>query len=133
VNFICACESSTTLCTYLLLGAEYKPKVRWSDETRNSKTRLLSEICTFVDMVPPFRDLANKSMGSMLDVQKDQLFQLITPRIASFKQSLSSNESVSEWDDAETALRAALYHLRHLSQSWSQVLSLEVYHLAIGE
>lgn len=84
-------------------------------------------------MVPPFRDLANKSMGSMLDVQKDQLSQLITPRIASFKESLSSNESVSEWDDAETALRAALYHLRHLSQSWSQVLSREVYHLAIGE
>lgn len=84
-------------------------------------------------MVPPFRDLANKSMGDMLEIQKRQLFELISPRLVSFKQALSSNESVSEWDDAETALRAALYHLRHLSQSWSQVLSCEVYHLAVGE
>ena len=90
-------------------------------------------MCTFVDMVPPFRELANKSMGSMLEAQKCQLFELISPRLASFKEALSSNESVSEWDDAETALRAALYHLRHLAQPWSQVLSREVYHLAIGE
>ena len=54
-------------------------------------------------------------------------------RLASFEQALSSNESVTEWDDAKTASRAALYHLRHLSQSWSQVLSREVYHLAIGK
>ena len=83
-------------------------------------------------MVPPFRELATKSMGSMLELQKSQLFELISPRLASFEQALSSNESVMEWDDAETALRAALYHLRHLSQSWSQVLARDVYHLAIG-
>lgn len=115
------------------LGAEYKTKFRSDDEKSQSKTHILSQACTFVDMVPPFRALANKSMGYMLEVQKSQLFELISPRLASFKQALSSNESVSEWDDAETALRAALYHLKHLSQSWSQVLACEVYHLAIGE
>jgi centromere/kinetochore protein ZW10 len=68
----------------------------------------------------------------MLELQKSQLFELVSQRLSSFEQSLSSNDSVVEWDDAETALRAALYHLRHLSQSWSQVLSREVYHLALG-
>ena len=117
----------------LTLGAEYKRKFKSDDEKSESKTNILSKVCTFVDMVPPFRELANKSMGSMLEAQKSQLFDLISPRLTSFKEALSSNESVSEWDDAETALRAALYHLRHLAQSWSQVLSREVYHLAIGE
>jgi len=125
-------------CVYLaheasLLGSEYKRKFRSSNENSQSKTHLLSEVCTFVDMVPPFRDLANKSMGAMLEVQKSQLFELISPRLTSFKEALSSNESVTEWDDAETALRAALYHLRHLCQSWRQVLSREVYHLTIGK
>lgn len=83
-------------------------------------------------MVPPFRELANRAMGSMLEVQKSELFELISSRLASFREALSSNESVTEWDDAESALRAALYHLRHLSQSWSQVLPRDVYHLAIG-
>ncbi|KAL7517866.1 hypothetical protein ACHAWX_002747 [Stephanocyclus meneghinianus] len=115
-----------------LLGAEYKRKFPSSTEDSESKTHRLSEICTFVDMVPPFRELATKSMGSMLELQKNQLFELISPRLAAFEQALSSNESVMEWDDAETALRAALYHLRHLSQSWSQVLARDVYHLAIG-
>ncbi len=44
--------------------------------TQKSKTRLLGEICSFMDMVPPFRDLATKSMGSMIEVQKGQLFEL---------------------------------------------------------
>ena len=41
-----------------------------------SKTQLLSYVCTFVDMVPPFRDLATKSMGSMIELQKSQLYEL---------------------------------------------------------
>ena len=56
----------------------------------------------------------------------------VSPRLSNFEQALSSNESVTEWDDAETALRAANYHLRHLSQAWSQVLSREVYHMSMG-
>ena len=57
---------------------------------------------------------------------------IVSPRLASFKQALGSNEPVTEWDDADTALRAALYHLRHLSQAWKVVLSRAVYHMSMG-
>jgi len=131
-------------CVYLahessLLGAEYKSKfpsfdssMESSPEGKDDKAKLLGDICTFVDMVPPFRDLATKSMGSMIELQKGQLYELISPRLANFQQALASNESVSEWDDAETALRAVLYHLRHLSQAWTPVLSRNVYHMSMG-
>lgn len=62
-------------------GAEYMGKFRRLNLEKNMKkckTRLLGEICSFVDMVPPFRDLATKSMGSMIEMQKGQLFELGT-------------------------------------------------------
>lgn len=46
--------------------------------------------------------------------------------------ALGSNESVSEWDDAETALRAALRQLLRISQTWKKVLSRSVYCIAMG-
>ncbi len=49
-----------------------------------------------------------------------------------FTKALGSNESVSEWDEADTALKAALHHLRHLSNAWKKVLSRNVYHIAMG-
>lgn len=63
------------------IGAEYKNKFRCHDTTsldgqRDGKIDLLGEICTFVDMVPPFRDLASRTMGSMLELQKGQLYEL---------------------------------------------------------
>jgi centromere/kinetochore protein ZW10 len=142
-------------CVYLahesgLLGAEYKIKFRSlnldnvdsssnsssssssSNSTPKSKTSLLGEICSFLDMIPPFRDLANKSMGAMIEKQKAQLYELVAPRLVSFQEALTSNESVTEWDDADTALRAALFHLRHLSQSWKLVLARNVYCMAMG-
>ena len=57
---------------------------------------------------------------------------IVSPRLLSFEQALGSNESVTEWDDADTALRAALYHLGHLSQAWKPVLSRGVYHMTMG-
>ena len=62
-------------------GAEYKGKFRslatdGGGASDDSKTKLLGEICTFVDMVPPFRDLATKSMGNMIELQKGQLYEL---------------------------------------------------------
>lgn len=57
---------------------------------------------------------------------------VVSPRLASFEQALSSNESVLEWDDADTAMRASLHHLRHLSQAWKQVLARDVYHMSMG-
>jgi hypothetical protein len=83
-------------------------------------------------MIPPFRDLANKSMGAMIEKQKAQLYELVAPRLVSFQEALTSNESVTEWDDADTALRAALFHMRHLSQSWKLVLARNVYCMAMG-
>jgi cell fate (sporulation/competence/biofilm development) regulator YlbF (YheA/YmcA/DUF963 family) len=56
----------------------------------------------------------------------------VSPRLASFQQALASNESVTEWDDADAALRAALFHLNHLSQSWKLVLARDVYHMSMG-
>jgi hypothetical protein len=62
-------------------GAEYKSKFR-SLETTSSEGQqddmitLLGEVCTFVDMVPPFRDLASRTMGSMIELQKGQLYEL---------------------------------------------------------
>ena len=60
------------------------------------------------------------------------LQRAVSPRLANFEQALASNESVTEWDDADTALRAALYHLRHLSQTWKSVLSRGVYQMTMG-
>ena len=63
---------------YLFTGAEYKEKFSKlaSSVDESSRMKMLSEICTFVDLVPPFRDLASKSMGSMIEMQKVQLCEL---------------------------------------------------------
>ena len=64
------------------IGAEYKAKFhnlysdKDTDSESKSNTRLLGEVCSFMDMIPPFRDLATKSMGAMLEVQKGQLYEL---------------------------------------------------------
>ncbi|KAL7547231.1 hypothetical protein ACHAWF_010556 [Thalassiosira exigua] len=115
----------------LLLGVEYKSKFR---ELRPSseESGSLGEACSFVDMVPPFRELATKSMGSMIEMQKGQLRELVAPRLSDFRRALASNESVAKWDDADTALCATLHHLPHLSQTWRRVLSCRVYHLSMG-
>ena len=64
-------------------GAEYKVKFHnlysdsgGADSESKSNTRLLGEVCSFMDMIPPFRDLATNSMGAMLEVQKGQLYEL---------------------------------------------------------
>lgn len=62
----------------LFAGAEYKEKISKlaSSMDESSRMKMLSEVCTFVDLVPPFRDLASKSMGSMIEMQKVQLYEL---------------------------------------------------------
>lgn len=62
----------------MFTGAEYKEKFSKlaSSMDQSSRMKMLSETCTFVDMVPPFRDLALKSMGSMIEMQKVQLYEL---------------------------------------------------------
>ena len=67
----------STQCS-LFTGAEYKEKFNKlsSSIDESSRMKMLSEVCTFVDLVPPFRDLASKSMGSMIEMQKVQLYEL---------------------------------------------------------
>jgi hypothetical protein len=40
--------------------------------------------------------------------------------------SLRSNQVVVEWSEGEAALTVGLYHLRHLHQSWTPVLSKDI-------
>ena len=89
-------------------------------------------MCSFIDMVPVFRELAEITMGDMILKQKDQIVEIVSPRLSYFQESLRSNEGVVEWTDAETALTAGLYHLRHLAQVWKPILSHDVYGRSMG-
>jgi len=115
----------------LTLGLEYKEKFLASGDDAPTTARL-RQLCTFVDLVPPFRELAERTMGSMIDRQKAQLLEVVGARISILRDALRENESVVEWTDAETALTAGTYHLRHLSQAWRPVLSRDIYARAMG-
>jgi len=115
----------------LTLGLEYKEKFPAVDE-EDSRGKLLKQTCVFVDMVPLFRELADSSMGDMLDLQNRQLVDIVGTRITYFGQSLRSNESLVEWSDAETAIAAGVYHLRHLSQGWKPILAYSVFLRSVG-
>jgi protein transport protein DSL1/ZW10 len=41
-------------------------------------------------------------------------------------EALRSEEILAEWSDAEMAMAAATYHLRHLSQAWKPILSTDM-------
>jgi centromere/kinetochore protein ZW10 len=111
----------------LTLGLEYKDKFPPSSSEDDARGKVLRQTCIFVDMVPPFRELAQKSMGEMLERQQGQLWEVVGSRITFLGKSLRSNETVAEWTEAETAVKAGLYHLRHLSQAWRPILSHEVF------
>jgi centromere/kinetochore protein ZW10 len=116
----------------LTLGLEYKerfPPVKGPQDVRGQALR---QTCMFVDMVPIFRELADQAMGDMLEKQHRQLCEIVGSRIALFGESLKSNESLSEWVDAETAMKAGAYHVKHLSQAWRPVLSAQVQRRSIG-
>jgi centromere/kinetochore protein ZW10 len=112
----------------LTLGLEYREQ--YSEE--DARGKLLRQSCIFVDMVPLFRELADLSMGDMLDLQADQLVEIVGSRISYLGESLRSNESLQEWSDAETAMAAGIYHLRHLAQSWRPILSKRIFCQSIG-
>lgn len=115
----------------LTLGLEYKEKFPEIDED-DSRGKLLKQTCLFVDMVPLFRELADMSLNDMLDLQKHQLAEIVGSRITYFGQSLRSDESVQEWSEAETALAAGIYHLRHLAQAWNPIMSKPVFLRSMG-
>lgn len=75
VYFACHSLTHVGFDVKLQTGAEYKLKFRSLNST-SEKANLLGEVCSFVDMVPPFRDMATKSMGAMIELQKGQLYEL---------------------------------------------------------
>jgi centromere/kinetochore protein ZW10 len=117
-------------CVYLAhhchtLGLEYKPRFPPA-EPDDAKGQLLRQTCMFVDMVPLFREIADRSLGEMLDKQAQQVSSLVGERTQLLGKALSSNEDLAEWSDAETALEAGLYHLRHLAETWRPILATDI-------
>lgn len=117
-------------CVYLshhclTLGLEYRgkfPEVAADD----LQGKLLRQTCMFVDMVPLFRDLADRSLGCMLESQAKELTILVGERIPLMGKALRSEEILQEWSDAETALQAGLHHLTFLSKAWRPILSIDI-------
>lgn len=121
-------------CTFfahkmLSFGLIYRDQFPVGDDGKESH---LKQICTFLDLVPLFRDLAERTMNDMIQFQKHQISEIAGPRLTYLGDALRSNEGVVEWSDAETALTAGLYHLRHLSQAWESMLSRDIYNVTIG-
>ena len=127
----------------LTLGLQYKNQFRdpvsetldHKDEDGKTKAldQLLRQHCMFLDMVPLFRDIADRSLSDMLAVQKNQVQELVLDRITIFHVALKSNEYLSEWSDAEMALQAGIYHIRHLVQNWKPpILAHDIFHRVIG-
>ena len=114
----------------LTLGLEYKE--RFSADTTCANVPRLRQLCTFVDLVPPFRELAARTMGEMINRQRFQLEEVVGSRISILCDALRSNEPVVEWTDAETGIAAGAYHLRHLSQTWRPILSRDIYGRTMG-
>jgi hypothetical protein len=129
----------------LTLGLEYKDQFRppspvnagseggeESKDEQDPRGKLLQQTCMFVDMVPLFREMADRAMGDMLELQKHQIADIVGTRITYLGKALKSDESLHEWSEAETALAAGIYHLRHLSQAWKPILSQAVFVRSVG-
>jgi len=111
----------------LTLGLEYKEKFSKPEQEE------LRKMCMFVDMVPPFRELANKSLGEIIEKEQVILWDLVGSRIKLLGEAMRENEDVAEWTDAEVALTSGRNHLRHLSQAWKTILSKEIYARSMGQ
>ncbi|CAJ1965819.1 unnamed protein product [Cylindrotheca closterium] len=115
------------------LGLEYKGRFAKQEPIEEDEMGpIMEQTFVFVDIVPVFRELALECLGDMLDFQKKQMVELIQPRLGYFAMSLKSNESLLEWSEAETALAAATYHLKHLQQAWQNILPKDVFAAAMG-
>lgn len=115
----------------LTFGLEYNDRFPVDAQGRDSDSAL-KHICTFLDLVPIFRETAERTMNAMIERQKIQIAEIVSRRLEYFSDALASNEGVAEWIDAESAVTAGLYHLRHLSQTWKSVLPYQVYCTSMG-
>ena len=116
----------------LTLGVEFREQYP-EDDGGDARGKLLKQSCIFVDNVPLFRELADQSLGDMLDVQANALMEIVGERIGYLGAALQSHESLLEWSEAETALAAGVYHLRHLAQSWRPILSRRIFSQCMGQ
>mmetsp|Transcript_8064 Transcript_8064/g.19508 ORF Transcript_8064/g.19508 Transcript_8064/m.19508 type:complete len:872 (+) Transcript_8064:37-2652(+) len=120
--------------TCATLGLEYKGRFAKQETIEEDEMGpIMEQTFVFIDIVPVFRELALECLGDMLDFQKKQIAELVHPRLGYFAKSLQSNESLHEWSEAETAVAAATYHLKHLQQAWQNILSKDVFAPAMGE
>jgi centromere/kinetochore protein ZW10 len=117
----------------LTLGLEYKDLFpsygedgTEPDQAASDACTLLRQTCTFVDMVPLFRNLAEKALGTILDRHAKELVEIVGSRIPLFGPSLRSNEILQEWSDAESAVNAGLHHLRQLHRAWTPILTKDI-------
>jgi centromere/kinetochore protein ZW10 len=101
----------------LCLGNQFRAKFPPLKEGGDVHGNVLWQMCTFVDLVPPFWSPADKALGDMIERQKYQLMDIVASRLEMLGKAVESNENVTEWTDAETALTAGLYHLRHIAQA----------------
>jgi len=110
----------------LTLGLDYKDRWFQSDpkvhESSPETTSNLRSTCTFVDLVPHFREMRDRVMVDMIHNHKENLTELVGSRLTHFSAALGTNECVMEWNDAETAQSAGLFHIRHLSHVWKGFL-----------
>lgn len=113
----------------LTFGLEYRDRFLPNSQGNESP---MKRMCTFLDLVPMFRELAERTINDMIRHQKQQLCEIANPRLEYLRDALGSNEGVVEWTDAETAVTAGLYHLRHLSQAWKSMLPHQVYCITMG-
>jgi len=113
----------------LTFGLEYRD--RFLPDSKGNESPM-KRMCTFLDLVPMFRELAERTINDMIWLQKRQLCEIVNPRLEYLRDALGSNEGVVEWTDAETAVTAGLYHLRHLSQAWKSMLPHQVYCITMG-
>lgn len=117
----------------LWLGLEYKAKLPpVPKDSNDARATLFHQTFSFLDMVPLFREMADRAMGDMLQRQSQQILDLVGQRITLFGQALRSDEILAEWSEAESALSAGLYHLRHLSETWKRILSHDVFVRSVG-
>lgn len=114
----------------LTLGLEFKEKFHPSKDDVRGQT--LRQTCMFVDMVPPFRELADRSMGGMLNRESHALFDIVGRNISLLGEALQSNESLSEWVDADMAMSKGLSHVKRVSQVWRPILARDVFVRSVG-
>jgi len=109
----------------LTLGLEFGPKFRHEN---------LRRMCTFVDMVPIFRRLAEEKLGDVVNIQKGELIKIMEDRMDGLWHSLALDEvgGGKIWSESENAVNGAVNHAQQVSQAWGPILATNIYCKAMG-